>query len=204
MELRSLLYLFIFPAWEFLLMIALPPRYYVKTSCLQIHPYPICGFHFGSSATFVLLATVPFLIAIILGLWKKWSELVAFGVPSLAVVLITVIFLYLFERSWIPLFVPATASVVLYSLPRIKSGKANMDSHVTHSLVYPLHYGVGWNLHLGMRDFTPPRKSSPRTIFHQRTLGRRSPGQRRRRGLGRLSRGLCSKPLHRARQRRAW
>ena len=120
MKLRSLSYLFIFPAWEFLLMVALPPRYYVKASCLQIHPYPICNFHFGPSVTFVLLVTAPFLIAIILGRWKKWSELVAFGVPSLAVVLITVILLYLFERSWISVFVPATASVVLYSLPRIK------------------------------------------------------------------------------------
>ena len=116
---RSLLYLFLFPAWEFLLMVALPSGYYVKASCLQIHPYPICDFHFGPSATFVLLATVPFLIAIILGLWKKWSELVAFGIPSLAVVLITILLLYLFEKSWISFFVPATVSVVLYSLPGI-------------------------------------------------------------------------------------
>ncbi|WP_297438186.1 hypothetical protein [Thermococcus sp.] len=52
----------------FLLMVSLPSRYYVKASCLQIHPYPICNFNFGPSATFVLLAAAPFLIAIILGL----------------------------------------------------------------------------------------------------------------------------------------
>ncbi len=125
MNLRSLLYLFIFPTWEFLLMVALPSRHYVKASCLQVHPYPICNFHFGPSATFVLLATVPFLIAIILGLWKKWDKLVAFGIPSLAVVLITILLLYLFEKSWISFFVPATVSVVLYSLPGTR-----LDGHI--------------------------------------------------------------------------
>ncbi|ASJ04508.1 hypothetical protein [Thermococcus barossii] len=120
MKLRSLLYPFLFPAWEFLLMVSLPSRYYVKAFCLQIHPYPICDFHFGPSATFVLFATAPFLIAIILGLWKKWGKLVAFGVPSLAVVLITILLLDIFERSWISFFVPATVSVVLYSLPGIR------------------------------------------------------------------------------------
>ncbi|ASJ07051.1 hypothetical protein [Thermococcus pacificus] len=120
MKLRSLLYLLIFPAWEFLLMILLPPEYYVGASCLQTHPYPICSFHFSPSATFVLLVIAPFLISIILGLWKEWSELVAFGVPSLALVLIAVILLYLFDGSLISFLVPATVSVVLYSLPRIK------------------------------------------------------------------------------------
>ncbi|QDA31290.1 hypothetical protein FH039_06340 [Thermococcus indicus] len=120
MRLRSLLYLFLFPAWEFLLMILLSPGYYVKASCLQIHPYPICGFHFSPSATFVLLVTAPFLISIILGLWKKWDELVAFGVPSFVVVLVTIILLYLFEKSWISFFVPVIVSVVLYSLPCIR------------------------------------------------------------------------------------
>ncbi|AEK72322.1 hypothetical protein GQS_02105 [Thermococcus sp. 4557] len=120
MRLRSLSYLFLFPAWEFLLMILLPSDYYVGASCLQIRPYPICGFYFSPSATFVLLVTAPFLISIILGLWKEWSELVAFGIPSLAVVLVTLLLLYLFEKSWISFFVPATVSVVLYSLPCIR------------------------------------------------------------------------------------
>ncbi|NJE61070.1 hypothetical protein [Thermococcus sp. 21S7] len=120
MKLRSLLYLFLFPAWEFLLMILLPSEYYVGASCLQTHPYPICGFHFSPSATFVLLVTAPFLISIILGLWKEWSELVAFGIPSLAVVLVTLLLLYLFEKSWISFFVPVIVSVVLYSLPCIR------------------------------------------------------------------------------------
>ncbi|KUH34306.1 hypothetical protein APY94_02280 [Thermococcus celericrescens] len=104
MKLRSLLYLFLFPTWEVLLMILLPSGYYVGASCLQTHPYPICGFHFRPSATFVLLVTAPFLISIILGLWKKWDELVAFGIPSLAVVLVTLLLLYLFEESWISFF----------------------------------------------------------------------------------------------------
>ncbi len=120
MKLRSLLYLFIFPAWEFLLMVALPSRYYVKASCLQIRPYPICDFHFGPSATFVLLVTAPFPIAIALALWKKCSELVAFGVPSLAAVLTTIILLDILEGSWISFFVPAALSVVLYGLPGIR------------------------------------------------------------------------------------
>ncbi len=120
MKLRSLLYLFIFPAWEFLLMVALPLEYYVGASCLQTHPYPICGFHFGPSATFVLLATAPFLITIILGLWKKWGELVAFGFPSLAVVLVTLLLLYLFEKSWIPPAGSGIASAVLYGVPSIR------------------------------------------------------------------------------------
>jgi len=45
---------------------------------------------------------------------------VAFGVPSLAVVLITILLLDIFERSWISFFVPATVSVVMYSLPSIR------------------------------------------------------------------------------------
>ncbi len=119
-KLRSLLYPLIFPAWEFLLMVSLPSGYYVKASCLQVYPYPICDFHFEPSATFVLLAIVPFLIIIFLGLWRKWDKLVAFGVPSLVVILITILLLDIFERSWISFFVPATVSMVLYSLPCIR------------------------------------------------------------------------------------
>ena len=133
MKLHHFLYPILFPAWEFLLMVSLPWRYYVKASCLQIRPYPICSFHFSPSATLVLLATAPFLIAIILGLWKKWSELVVFGVPSLAVVLITILLLDIFERSWISFFVPATVSVVLYSPPCIR-----LEGHIkrTERLVW--------------------------------------------------------------------
>ena len=120
MKLRSLLYPFLFPVWEFLLMLLLPSEYYVGASCLQTHPYPICDFDFSPSLVFVLLTTVPFLIAIILGLWRKWDKLVAFGVPSLVVVLITILLLDIFERSWISFFVPATVSMVLYSLPCIR------------------------------------------------------------------------------------
>ncbi|BAD85321.1 hypothetical membrane protein [Thermococcus kodakarensis KOD1] len=117
MKPRSLLYLFLFPAWEFLLMILLPSEYYVGASCLQIRPHPICAFHFSPSATFVLLVTAPFLISIILGLWKEWGELVAFGIPSLAVVLVTLLLLDLFEKSWIPPAGAGITSAVLYSVP---------------------------------------------------------------------------------------
>lgn len=97
MKLRSLLYLFLFPAWEFLLMVLLPPDYYVGASCLQRHPYPICTFHFSPSSAFILLVIAPFIVSIFLGLWKKLDKIMAFGVPSLAVVLITMLLLDIFE-----------------------------------------------------------------------------------------------------------
>jgi len=120
MKLRSLLYPFLFPAWEFLLIVLLPPDYYVGASCLQTHPHPICSFHFRPSPAFILLVIAPFIVSILLGLWKKWDEPIAFGVPSLVVVLITILLLDIFEKSWISFFVPATVSMVLYSLPCIR------------------------------------------------------------------------------------
>lgn len=114
MKLRSLLYPFLFPAWEFLLIVLLPPDYYVGASCLQTHPHPICSFHFRPSPAFILLVIAPFIVSILLGLWKKWDEPIAFGIPALAVVLVALLLLYIFEKSWIPFTGAGIASVVLY------------------------------------------------------------------------------------------
>jgi len=73
MKLRSLLYL-LFPVWEFLLMILLPSEYYVKASCLQIHPYPICHFYFGPSPFLFLVIALPFTIVALFALWRKRIE----------------------------------------------------------------------------------------------------------------------------------
>lgn len=114
MKLRSLLYPFLFPAWEFLLMILLPSEYYVGASCLQTHPYPICDFHFSPSLAFVVLVMAPFMASILLGLWKKWSEFIAFGTSSLAVVLVTLLLLYLLEKSPVPPIGAGITSAILY------------------------------------------------------------------------------------------
>ncbi|GAB6135091.1 hypothetical protein [Thermococcus prieurii] len=74
MKLRSLLYPFLFPAWEFLLMILLPSEYYVNASCLQIHPYPICHFYFGPSPFLFLVIALPFTIVALFALWRKRIE----------------------------------------------------------------------------------------------------------------------------------
>ncbi|WP_240703181.1 hypothetical protein [Thermococcus indicus] len=95
-------------------MVLLPREYYVGVSCLQRHPYPIYTFHFSPSPAFILLVIAPFIVSIALGLWKKWSEFITFGTFSLAVVVVTLLLLYLFEKSWIPVASPIVTSAVLY------------------------------------------------------------------------------------------
>jgi|GEM_PF-6475647 len=123
MKLRSLLYPFLFPAWEFLLMVLLPSEYYVGATCIQKHPYPICTFHFAPSLVFVILVMAPFVISILLGLLKKWSEFIAFGTSSLAVILVTLLLLYLFEKSPVPPIGAGITSVMVILYIGVSRGK---------------------------------------------------------------------------------
>lgn len=109
-------------AWELTLLYKLPPEYYVGASCLQTHPYPICGFHFRPSLTFVLLVMAPFAVSIFLGLWRKWEGLLTFGAFSFAIVSVTLLLLYLFEKSWIPVAGAVITSAVLYGAPCRRMG----------------------------------------------------------------------------------
>ncbi|WP_148882334.1 hypothetical protein [Thermococcus aciditolerans] len=88
MKLHHFLYPFLFPAWEFLLMVLLPREYYVGATCLQIHPYPICRFYFEPSPLFFLVAALPFIIVALLALWRDRKGTAVLSASSGVVVLV--------------------------------------------------------------------------------------------------------------------
>jgi hypothetical protein len=93
----------LFPIWELLLWTVLPPGHYVGVSCLQLHPHPICTFHFEPSLPFVALVVLPSVVLLGLGLWKGQGILTNLGFVALITLSATLALLTLFEKSWAPL-----------------------------------------------------------------------------------------------------
>ena len=104
-SLRSF-YPLIFFVLEFVVLLILPSEYYVGASCLQTHPYPICGFHFSPSLAFFLAVTLPFMLAVAVSLWKKLNEEVVIFASSYVTTLISVALLHILNMSPLALFVP--------------------------------------------------------------------------------------------------
>ncbi|MBP1910889.1 hypothetical protein [Thermococcus stetteri] len=109
------------PTWEFLLWRALPPRYYVRAACLQLHPYPVRTFHFEPSLFFATLVVLPSAVLLGLGLWKGQDILTGFGFVALITLSTTLALLILFEKSWIPVAGGGIMATIGSSL--IKTGK---------------------------------------------------------------------------------